>query len=706
MKQVLIKRGKIVVDEISPPSVEEGAVLIRVVNSCVSVGTEISMVKSSGKSIFSKALEKPEKLKKVVSMVKEKGLLYTYRKIMGFLDKSYPVGYSISGIVEAVGKGVEGINVGDRVAAGGAGLANHAEYVRVPKNLVVKIPDSLSFEEASTVTVGAIALQGVRRADLKLGEIGIVFGTGLLGLLTVQLLRTSGVRVIAIDIDDKRLELAKKFGAELVVNPSTNKVIDIVLQYTDGYGADGVIFTASTPTSEPLSQAFKMVRKKGRVVLVGVAGNPMEIKREDLYEKELDFLISTSYGPGRYDKNYEEEGLDYPYAYVRWTENRNMKEFLRLISTGLVNVKSMIHRVYNIEEAKQAFEELLNPVSKPVMVLLKYNHTEKKNIEDYKVIIRNRQVSDRIKVALVGPGSFAEAVHLPNLQKLKDKFELVAIVGRRGEVLKDVGKIWGAKYVTTNYNDILEDPDIDLVFICTRHKTHAELTLKALNACKHVFVEKPLAINEQELEEIIKFFESNKNPPLLFVGFNRRFSRYAKEIKKHVSKRINPLFIRYRMNAGYIPLDHWVHEEGGRIIGEACHIIDLTTYLVGNKIVSICVEELTPKTEYYSSSDNKSFILKYEDGSVAHIDYFACGSKEYPKECMEVHFDSKTIVLDDYKSLKGYGIKIHEIKTSVSDKGHLEELEALYEGLKTGKWPIELWDLIQTTKISLLVAQN
>jgi len=711
MKQALVKKGKVLPVDVPAPVIEDGHVLIKVVNSCISAGTEISGVSANKESIIKKALKQPEKVKQVLEIAKSEGIISAYQKVKGKLDSYSPLGYSVSGIVIGVGKGVENFKVGDVVAAAGAQCAHHAEYVSVPKNLVVKVPNGLSFEEASTVTLGAIALHGVRRIDLKLGEFGVVFGTGILGLLALQMLKASGVRVIAIDLDDRRLELAKKFGAELVINPLKEDAIKKVINYTNGYGADGVLFTAATSSSKPLSDAFKMTRKKGKVVLVGVAGNPMLINREDMYQKEIDFLISTSYGPGRYDKLYEEKGIDYPYAYVRWTENRNMQEYLRLLATGTVNVKDLIEKIYPIEEVEKAYKDLMESDPKPLMVILKYGDIDKDSLEKYlhhdrKIYISKKVSKDKINVALVGAGGFATGMHLPILSKLRDKFNLYAIVNRTGYKARNIANQFEVNYITTNYKDILEDENVDLVLICTRHDSHAKLTLEALKAGKHVFVEKPLATTEEELKAIEEFFEKEKNPPILFVGFNRRFSKYAQEIKKHVKNRINPLFIRYRMNAGYIPLEHWVHESGGRIIGEACHIIDLVTFLTESKVTSLCVEELTPKTNYFSSSDNKSIILKFEDGSLAHIDYFAVGSKKYPKEHMEVHFDEKTIVLDDYKSLKGYDINVKEIKTPKSDKGWYEEWLAVYESLKTGKWPIEFWELVQTTRVSILAAKG
>ncbi len=710
MIQAIIKKGQVIGEEVSAPMVSDGSLLIKVVNSCISAGTEISGVASSGKSLIRRALEQPQNIKKVIDMARSDGIASVYSKVKGVLDSGSPTGYSISGVVLAVGKDVNGFKVGDKVAAAGAGLANHAEYVDVPQNLVMKMPKEMDFKKASTVTLGGIAMQGVRRTDLRLGEMCVVVGAGILGLLAVQMLRLSGIRVAVSDFDDRRLDIAKEYGAELIINPSRDNAVDMILNWSGGYGADAVLFTAATNSSEALSQCFQMCKKKGRVVLVGVAG--MNIKREDMYAKELDFLISTSYGPGRYDKNYEEKGLDYPYSYVRWTENRNMTEYLRLTHAGAIKLDKLIDAKYDISHVAQAFESLQTSGVKPLMVLLDYGEADldKLNIyleQDRKVVLNtNPSKKDIINIALIGAGGFATSMHLPNIAKLKDKYKLHAVMNRTGHKAKVVAERYKANYATTNYEDILNDENVDLVLIATRHDSHASLVLQALKARKHVFVEKPLAVSQEELDQIKAFYESDtQNKPLLFTGFNRRFSKYAQEIKKHTDKRINPMLIRYRMNAGYIPLDHWVHESGGRMVGEVCHIVDLVSYFTDDKIKSICVQSLSPKTEKYSKSDNKSITLKYTDGSVASIEYFANGNKELSKEFMEIHFDGKSIILDDYKSLKAYGLKINEIQDETSQKGQYEELEVLCDSIKGIKkeWPIAFWDMIQTTEVTFVI---
>ena len=719
MLQALIKKGKVFAEDVPMPNVSPGSVLIRVVYSCISAGTEVvSMQASEGTSLIRKAMQQPDRVEKAWNMLKSDGLFKTFAKIrsVSTSDKkgqetAKPTGYSLSGIVLAVGEGVTDIKQGDRVAAAGAGIANHAEFVDVPRNLVIHMPDGLDYKSASTVTLGSIAMQGIRRANIQLGEFVVVYGTGILGLIAVQLVKAAGGRCIAVDLDPRRLELAGKFGAERTIDSSIESdPVKAVFHTTNGHGADTVIFTAATNKASALSQALSMTRKKGRLVMVGVYGK--EVRREDLYQKEIDFLISTSYGPGRYDENYEQKGLDYPYAYVRWTENRNMTEYLRLLASGTVDITSMIEGVYPIADVADAFEILKQP-SRPLLVLLDYGEPADDIVSsDYKSgtfeIEKVKAVNGkkRIRVGIIGAGNFATGVHLPNLQKMADKYEIRAICSRTGHKAKAITEQFGAKYAATDYKEILSDPEIDLTMICTRHNLHGKIVLESLRAGKHTFVEKPLCITKKELEAIKDFFHSklktqNSKLPLLMVGFNRRFSKYAREIKKHVETRINPLFIHYRMNAGYIPMENWVHSEegGGRIIGEACHIIDLFSYLIDAPVRAVSAVSLQPRTESASASDNKSIILEYEDGSIATLEYFAVGSREYPKEFMEVHFDEKTIVMDDYKSIKGYGIHVSDISSSVSGKGQIEEIDALSATLNgtNRAWPISLESILETT---------
>jgi predicted dehydrogenase/threonine dehydrogenase-like Zn-dependent dehydrogenase len=719
MKQAIVKRGMVVTDTIPAPAVTEGSVIIQVYYSAISAGTELSAMIKSKDTMLTKVF-KNNIPRKIIDQITSDGISTVYKKVKQKIGKEKetqeqgkPVGYSLSGIVIDVGAGVSKHRVGDRVAAAGAGYANHAEYVNVPENLVMRCPEKLDLKYASTVTLGGIALQGVRRADLKIGEYGVVYGAGILGLLTVQLLRLAGIRVITIDLDDRRLNIAKDFGAELTINARDEDPVNAVNIYTGGLGSDAVLFTASTSQSEPLSQSFQICKKKGRVIMVGVSG--MDIRRQDMYTKELDLLLSTAYGPGRYDRRYEEKGLDYPYAYVRWTENRNMEEYLRLLQTGEIQLDNMIDNCYKFEEIDTAFTALNSEDNKPLIVLLDYGVEEKVNesrgqYELYERKIQYKGLSidqDIVNVGILGVGNFASSVHIPNIIKLRDKYKLYAVASPTGLRSKYIAEKYEVSYVTTNYEDIINDNAINLVMICTQHKNHADLVLKSLKAGKHTFVEKPLAINQSELDAIRSFFHNTDaiNVPLLMVGFNRRFSPYSKMIKRVIRNRKNPLHIRYRMNAGNLPLDHWVYEQGGRIIGEACHIIDLMTYFTEAKVEEVYVDSIRPNTATILPDDNKTITLRYEDGSLCSLDYVSIGNTNLSKEYMEIHFDGKSIVMDDYNFIKGYGISINDIKQPISPKGHLAELEVLYEHLRDTKrgLPIPLSDMLQTTQISFML---
>jgi predicted dehydrogenase len=709
LKQVLIRKGRAFAEEVPAPVVSDNTVLVQVYYSCISIGTEMSMVSSSEKTLLNNLMEKPEKIAKGIIKLKAEGILRTIQHVRKFqekLDEPMQAGYSASGIAVEVGSNIADIEVGDRIACAGAGIANHAEYIEVPRNLLVKIPDKVDFDLASTVTLGAIAMQGVRRADIRLGENIAVIGLGILGQITVQLLKANGCRVIGIDLDARRIQRAIESGMDAGVDPANEDVLNTVAQFSGEFGVDAVIITAATASKEPLAQAFKMCRKKGRVVLVGVVG--MDINRDDMYMKELDFLISTSYGPGRYDERYEIKGYDYPYSYVRWTENRNMQEYLRLIADKKIDIKSLIEREYEIEEAGKAYEEIRSSENKPFMVLLKYKQEKRENISR-KIEIKSEPVKKDglINIAVIGAGAFAKGVHIPNLLKLKDYYNLYAIASRTGSNAKSAAERFGFKYATTDVKELLEDKNLDAVIITTRHNLHAIEAIQALKAGKAVFVEKPMAVNRTELDELTRTLNETKKP--IMVGFNRRFSKYAVEIKKHVSKRTNPMIINYQMNAGYIPLDNWIQtEEGaGRIIGEACHIFDLFNFFTDSELETISVDKITPKNSYFSPKDNIVVTLKYRDGSLCSLTYTALGNGKYPKEFCQIYFDGKIIVLEDYRSLKGFGLKVNPLESKEPDKGQYEEIVEFARYLKGEiQPPIPVWQLIQATEIALKVEEH
>lgn len=709
MKQVFSSRNGIIVKETPELEVSRGTVKIKVAYSCISAGTEIGNIRSASQSIIQRAMNKPQQVMTVLNMVKEEGLKTTKNKVEAKLNDYSGSGYSVSGVVVAIGAGVEGFRLGDFVSAGGAGIAQHQEYVVVPKNLVVHVPEGLNLAYASIGTVGSIAMHGVRRAGLTLGEYGIVVGCGLMGLLAIQMMKASGVKVACTDVNPARLKMASELGADKVINSAEEDPVVAVQNWTSGYGADAVLFTAATHSDEPLSQSFRMCRRKGKVVLLGVSG--MNIKREDIYKNEIDFCISTSYGPGRYDPEYENKGVEYPYAYVRWTENRNIYSFLELIRDGKINIEHLAPKIYPVEKANEAFGGIQSNPGEHIITIIDYGYKPDEQKKSVKTIVINEHKpvnKDKITIGLIGAGGFAKGFLLPIVNTNPDKFYLKTVVNRTGEKALNVGRQYNAEVISSDNEVVFNDPDIDLVMICTTHGSHADLVLKGLKAGKHVYVEKPLCTTMEQLEEIKAFYadENIKDKPALMVGFNRRFSKYAQEIKRVLDKRSAPAFIHYRMNAGFAPADVWVHNDGGRIIGEGCHLIDLMQYLIGEEVTACRVSSFKPKSGMYLSEDNRSISMELADGSVAVIDYFSCGSKDLPKEFMEVHFEGKTIMLEDYQKLTGYGIKVKEMKGTAPKKGHKEEWLAMYEALKKGESPIALESILKTTELSILAAQE
>jgi len=699
------------VETVPAPLVTPGRILVAVAYSCISIGTEMIGVKASGTPLWQRALQQPDKVSKVAQMVTSQGLAKTQSFVAGKLTAGEPTGYSASGYVIAVGSGVNRFQVGDVVACAGAQCAHHAEVICIPENLAVKVPDALELDQASTVTLGAIALQGIRRATPTLGENFVVIGLGILGQLTVQLLQANGCRVIGTDLDQGRIAKALDLGLDVGIAPDVGLDSEEVQRLTNGIGADGVIVTAATPSDGVIASAFHVCRKKGRVILVGDVG--LNINRADIYAKELDFFISTSYGPGRYDHRYEEQGYDYPLAYVRWTENRNMEEYLRLVAAGRVQLQPLIDQVYPLETAGEAYRTLKEVNPKPLMVLLAY--PEVKTIRaDHPRRVENPHsygvTGEKIRIAVVGAGNFAKGTHLPNLQALSKDFHLRAIASRSGHNAQAMAKKFGADYGTTDYGDILADGQVDAIVIATRHHLHGEMVIQALVAGKHVLVEKPLALNVEDLGAIQGFYQAaDKTPPVLLTGFNRRFSPVIEKIATITANRDHPLMIDYQMNAGFIPLDHWVHgpEGGGRNIGEACHLYDLSTFLTGAAVTQVKAQGIRPKNGHYSHQDNFAVTLAFEDGSVATLTYTALGTRHFPKERMTIFVDGKVLEMDDYRSLKVHGLKKRNFSLQLQDKGQKRELQCFAQALKNpGTWPIPLWQQLQATTISFQVEEQ
>ncbi|MDQ7837090.1 MAG: bi-domain-containing oxidoreductase [Thermodesulfobacteriota bacterium] len=688
------------VKDVPAAMLSDGRVLVRLLYSCISSGTELAGIKNSAKPLWKRVVEQPHR---VIHSIKDRGLSNSLSIARSTLEAEFPMGYSAAGRVVG-SKGAKGFPEGGLVAVGGQ-FANHAELVCVPKNLVVKVPDNLAADLASTVTIGAIALQGIRRLQPTLGETFVVIGLGAIGQIVGQLLKANGCKALGIDTDDDRVNIAASLGMRWAFNSKLLDPVQHTYRLTMGHGADGVVICASTPSDEVISTAFNMCRKKGRVVLIGDIG--LNLNRSDFYSKELDFFISTSYGPGRYDTAYEENGMDYPIGYVRWTENRNMSAYLDLLANKSIDVASLISDRKIIDEAPQAYAQLS---SGAMMVLLEY--PEKKNGAE-SLVIKNSTAEvvkkSKIGISLIGAGNFALSNHLPNIKRLSDRCILRGVMSRSGHKVLTVSKRYDAAYATTDINEILDDRETDAVIICTRHNLHAEYALLALRAGKHVFVEKPLAVKRKEMEEICAYFNAKENSgQILMAGFNRRFAPFIRRIKEVVEKRTNPLIINYRMNAGYIPSDSWVHgpEGGGRNIGEACHIYDLFTYIVGSKFTSVQAAAISKANGYYLENDNFIATITFEDGSVANLVYTAMGSRDLPKERMEIYVDGMIIELNDYKSVDIHGSKLSGFKKKNQDKGLFDEMHVFCDALISGgHWPIELWEQIQATEIALQVEE-
>ena len=709
MKQIVIKQGLSMSVDVVRSALQGGSVRVELARSCISPGTEMMGLESSGKSLLQRALEQPAKAKAAIKQMGSQGVSAVLGKAQAKFSAELPVGYSAAGVVVEVAEDVNGFSIGDRVAISGAQYANHAEEAVVPVNLAMKMPDGLSFDAASTVALGGIAMQGVRRAEVQLGDFVAVIGCGALGLLTVQMLRATGCRVIAIDLDDKRLALAEELGAERVLNPAKEDVVNKVTHLCNGHGADRVIITAATSSNGVLSQAFGMSRRKGRVVLVGVVGS--EFNRDEMYQKELDFLISTSYGPGRYDEQYERFGQDYPYGYVRWTEKRNMEAYLNLLAQGRVEVDSLISGTFPAEEAEAAYAALKKD-DKPLLVLFSYgNDAALDRAGVYTEETKGTKVASVwkfpdngiLRVGIIGAGTFVQGMHFPILKEMPGCYRITAVCNQTGLSARKAARMAGAGcHEFTDSADLLACDDVDVVLIGTRHNLHAELAVKAIRAGKGVFLEKPLCLTPEECDQIEQALNAVRVP--FMVGYNRRFSPLITAIKKNIDRRVNPLMIHYTMNAGYLPQTHWTQtsEGGGRMIGEGCHILDLFQCLTGASVESVSVDAVTPRTQSISASDNVSVAVKYTDGSVCNLFYTALGNPGMSKERMEVFCDGTAMVLDDYRSVSGHGAT--SLKLKKQDKGHVQEWKEFYQSVKAGNYqPIAWADLKETFLLSFRV---
>jgi predicted dehydrogenase/threonine dehydrogenase-like Zn-dependent dehydrogenase len=695
MKQIIqsFKTGETILEELPAPQVKKGHVLIQTTKSLVSLGTERMLVEFGKSNLISKARQQPDKVKMVLDKIKTDGLMPTLEAVFNKLGEPLPLGYCNVGKVIEVGEGVSEFKIGDRVASNGA----HAEFVNVPKNLVASIPDNVTDEQAAFTVIGSIGLQGIRLCEPTLGETVVVTGLGLIGLITAQLLKANGCHVIGIDFDQSKLDLASSWGIDTINPKNGEDPVKSVMQMTDGVGADAVIITASTSSNEVISQAAQMSRQRGRIVLVGVIG--LNINRTEFYQKELTFQVSCSYGPGRYDDNYEQRGQDYPLPFVRWTEKRNFETILNSISRQFIEVDSMISEVIELEDYKKIYGDIGS--SRSIASILTYGES------DYSTVVSlpiNKSTGDTNGIAIVGAGNFTKMTMLPALKGTSANLQYIVSSG--GLTGTTLSKKFNIAHSTTDYDAVLAQQSVNTVAITTRHNLHAPMVIKALDAGKNVFVEKPLALNNAELDDIITAYK-NANATVT-VGFNRRFSPHAVKIKESLGSSNVPINVIATMNAGAIPQDVWVHDlkvGGGRIIGEACHFIDLISYFTGSKVIKVCMNAMGTNPE--SNTDNASILLKYENGSTGVINYFANGSKSYSKERVEVYSQERTITLDNWRKLRGYGFSnLKKFKTKM-DKGHKAQFEKLVDQVNNGGDAlIEMDSLINTTRASFAAIES
>ncbi|MBI5373890.1 MAG: bi-domain-containing oxidoreductase [Candidatus Schekmanbacteria bacterium] len=709
MKQLIqsYKTGELGIFDVPAPTCGKNGIVIKTSASLVSAGTEKMIVDLAKKSLAGKAMARPDLVKQVIDKMKQEGIMNALEKVFTKLDNPIPLGYSCAGRVVHAGENVSGVSAGMRVACGGAGYANHSEINFIPKNLFVKIPDGVDDIDASFVTVGAIALQGVRQAEPSLGEIFAVIGLGLIGQITVQLLKANGCRVLGVDVDPEKLALAEKLGADMTC--SADELVEAAKSFSSGYGVDAVIITASTLSNQPIVDAGEITRLRGRVVVVGMVG--MDIPRNIYYKKELDVRLSMAYGPGRYDPEYEEKGIDYPYSYVRWTEQRNFEAFLALVNEGKITPKELITHKFDFNDALKAYELFEGKIKEKYLgIVLLY--PDKAGIEEDRVIRLSERITPAgdVSVGLIGAGNFAKSVIIPTLKKI-DGIQLTGLCTSTGVSAQGAGSKHDFKFITTDSREILANNEINSVVITTRHNTHAKLVCDSLRAGKNVFVEKPLCINALELLEIEKIyysFSSGQSVPLLMVGFNRRFSPLIRKMKSKVNDK--PLSVVYRINAGVIPRESWIQDfetGGGRIIGEVCHFIDTCSYLAGADPVAVYARCVNKDDRSIPDEDNVNIVLTYENGSTASINYFAFGNKQMPKEYIELFAGNISMQMRDFRELTIYsGNKKEQIKSSNQDKGFINEFTAFKEALKTGVPAVSFASICKTTRTTFKILES
>ena len=719
MKQVLqnMRDGKTVVTEVPAPTPRPGQALVKVAASLVSAGTERMLVEFGEKSLVGKARARPDLVRQVTDKMKREGMLPTVRAAFSRLDQPMALGYSSAGTIILLGDGMEGFKTGQRVACSGGGYAVHAEYNVVPRNLLTPLPDSVDFESAAFTTLGAIALHGFRLADAQIGESVAVIGMGLLGIMAAQIAAAAGCRVLGIDTNPERVKLAASLGLEAC---SRDQAVPAAQGFSSNRGCDVVLICADTSSNDPVALAAVIARDRGRVVATGAVG--LSLPRKVYYEKELSFINSRSYGPGRYDPAYEENGQDYPAGYVRWTEGRNLQAVVALLESGKLKVTALVSHRFPIEKAAQAYEVITGKKKQEFLGVLLTYPQEGTSLPAARITFPERKADPgegKVKLGVLGAGLFANATLLPALQKV-DGLELVGIASAGGLHAQASAKKFGFAYAASNDDEILNDPDINTVAILTRHDTHADLAARALQARKHVFVEKPLAIDEPGLDKVISALgmgpeikgksrgPESAQPGLLTVGFNRRFAPLAASLFKFLEKRSEPLYAHYRVNAGYLPLTHWTQDPaqgGGRVIGEACHFVDFLAFLAGAAPVSVSAQALPDSGKY--RADNLSMTFTFPDGSVGVVDYLANGDKSFPKERLEVFCGGDVAVLDDFRSLETTRNGKRTVEKKAQDKGWGGEWSAFVGAINSGgKPPIPYEHLVGVTRATFAVMES
>ncbi|MBI1338483.1 MAG: zinc-binding dehydrogenase [Phycisphaera sp.] len=721
MKQIIqsYRTGELWLADVPAPALKSAGVVVRTASSLVSAGTERMILELAKKSLIGKARARPDLVKQVLAKIKTDGFTQTMSKVFAKLDTPITLGYSCAGTVTEAPRDLADFTVGDRVACAGAGYATHAEYNYIPRNLCVKIPDGVGFDDASFTTVGSIAMQGVRQADLRLGECVAVIGLGLIGLLTVQMLKASGCRVIGFDLDPSKCALAKELGADAATNDDPLAAAE---NFSRGMGVDAAIITAATPSNGPIETAAEIARTKGRVVIVGLVG--MDIPRDPFYKKELDLRLSMSYGPGRYDPTYEERGIDYPFAYVRWTEQRNMQSFLQLIAEGKVTPSKLITHHFDIDKALDAYNLLEGKpnaqgvTEKYLGIVIQYPQptaADEKPVRriEIKPLAGGNSVGTsggKIGVGFIGAGNFAKSVLIPALVK-SESARLVGVATATGISAEEVARKHGFAYASTDYQQLLNDKDVSAVFVATQHNSHAKFACEALAAGKHVFVEKPLCIRPEDIEryqQVLAEASSAGGSPCLMVGFNRRFSPHAAALRKAFAGRATPMVVSYRVNAGVIPRNVWVQDPevgGGRIVGEVCHFVDFCESVIGSQPVRVYASSIQSDNAQVVPQDSIVITINYADGSLTTIQYLAHGSTLVSKEYVEVTADGVTAVLDNFRRTDFHGSKTPPVKGAQA-KGFAEEIGAFLGATRGGDWPIDWQSILRTTRLTFAVGQS